>query len=86
MSEKLTKAQHPLTRALTLEDGYVPKRYVRKMSGAMRYLRPFWKGTWGCWCVTDGGPQQIFWDALSGEYTVTDPAGRAALEQADPKL
>jgi hypothetical protein len=80
---KLTKADHPLTPVLEREDErgvYVQKRHVRKMNGYTRYLRPFWKGTWSCWCVQDGGPQPIFWDEANREFTVTDPAGRQALE------
>jgi hypothetical protein len=84
-SVKLTKAQHPLTAKLMDPDGYVPKRYVRRMSGASRYQRPFWRSTWECWCIQDGGPQQIFWDDINGEYTVTRPAGRAALQQSTAK-
>lgn len=76
---KLTKADHPLTPFLMNADGYVPKRYVEKMSGAWRYLRPFWRTSWGCWCVTDGGPQQVFRKA-NGDFTVKDPeAGRSAI-------
>jgi hypothetical protein len=78
---KLTRAEHPLTPLLMPTDGYVPKRFVEKMSGATRYLRPFWRASWGCWCVTDGGPQQIFRKA-NGDFTVNDPeAGRASLSK-----
>lgn len=50
---------HPLTPFLRDEDGYVPKRYVQKMGGKVRYLRPRWRASWGCWVVEDGGPQEI---------------------------
>jgi hypothetical protein len=66
---RIKKADHPLTAELMYPDGYVPKRFVRKMSGHTRYLRPFWKGTWGVWCVRDGGPQEILKDDR-GDWSV----------------
>lgn len=66
---KVKVEDHPLTPFLRDANGYVGKQYVRKINGYFHYLRPFWRATWGMWCVRDGGPQEII-RTDHGEYEV----------------